>query len=146
MPLWFIIARVGGSRCALLAAKKMSRSAGSVDHCGAEGGRGWRQDRRSGGELSVFSTNIQNDDDDVYQVTLDSRSTLRQNRARHVFLAHARAVLDVPPPVATLLSARKLNRPTEVSNCFATYDMLANAEKSEFRGCTSTIRFSRPSG
>jgi alpha-ketoglutarate-dependent taurine dioxygenase len=74
---------------------------------------------------------------DVYQVTLDKKINDEPEYVLGTFFWHmdGMPVVDIPPPKATILSARRLapkGGQTEFASTRAAYESLSSAEKAEF--------------
>ena len=74
----------------------------------------------------------------VYQVTLDEGANIEKEYVLGTFFWHMDGLtVDIFPPKATILSARKLSRNgghTEFASTKAAYEALSDAEKSEIEG------------
>ncbi|WCT73608.1 TauD/TfdA family dioxygenase [Sphingomonas naphthae] len=76
--------------------------------------------------------------EDVYQVTLDKKINRQPEYVLGTFFWHMDGItVDMPPPKASLLSARKVaakGGQTEFASTAAAYDHLPEAEKAELKG------------
>jgi alpha-ketoglutarate-dependent taurine dioxygenase len=76
--------------------------------------------------------------EDVYQVTLDKKINRQPEYVLGTFFWHMDGVtVDMPPPKASLLSARKVaakGGQTEFASTYAAYENLPDAEKAELEG------------
>src|SRR5262245_55441608 len=72
---------------------------------------------------------------DVYEITLDPERNAEPEYVQGTFFWHIDGVtIDMPPPKATLLSARRISPKggqTEFSNTYAAYEHLSREEKEE---------------
>lgn len=88
-----------------------------------------------GGRLNLSSAATTGKTDDVYKVTLDKKINRAPEYVLGTFFWHMDGVtVDMPPPKATLLSARKLAQKggqTQFADTFAAYEHLPDAEKAE---------------
>lgn len=75
---------------------------------------------------------------DVYKITLDPKINDRPEYVLGTFFWHMDGVTaDIPPPKATLLSARRISAKggqTEFANLFAAYEFLPAEEKADLEG------------
>lgn len=94
-----------------------------------------------GGRVNLTSDATTDKSDDVYQVTLDRKINRAPEYVLGTFFWHMDGLtVDMPPPKATLLSARKIaaqGGQTEFSNTFAAYAHLPDAEKARLEGLTA---------
>jgi len=88
-----------------------------------------------------FTSNIANDKDmdpDVYKITLDPKFNLTPEYVQGTFFWHMDGLnSNIPPPKATLLSARTVapkGGQTEFASTYAAYNFLPDAEKEEIAG------------
>jgi alpha-ketoglutarate-dependent taurine dioxygenase len=92
-----------------------------------------------GGTVKVTArSNVQENNDDVYQVTLDSKINKQVEYVLGTFFWHMDGItVDMPPPFATLLSCRKApskGGETEFASTYAAYEGLPEAEKQALEG------------
>lgn len=82
--------------------------------------------------------NVQNNDDNVYQVTLDRKINPQPEYVLGTFFWHMDGItVDMPPPFATLLSCRRkapAGGQTEFASTYAAYEGLPEAEKAQLEG------------
>ena len=94
-----------------------------------------------GGRINLTSDATTDKKDDVYQVTLDRKINRAPEYVLGTFFWHMDGLpVDMPPPKATLLSARRLapeGGQTEFSNTFAAYAHLPPEEKTRLEGLTA---------
>ena len=102
-----------------------------------------------GGKVKVTArTNVQQNDDDVYQVTLDPKINRQPEYVLGTFFWHMDGItLDMPPPFATLLSCRTapdVGGETEFASTYAAYEGLPDDEKQALEGVQAvhTVRAS----
>ncbi|PEQ12810.1 taurine catabolism dioxygenase TauD [Novosphingobium sp. PC22D] len=83
-------------------------------------------------------TNVQANDEDVYQVTLDERINPQPEYVLGTFFWHMDGItVDMPPPFATLLSCRiapAIGGETEFASTYAAYEGLPDEEKAALEG------------
>ena len=88
-----------------------------------------------GGRLNLTSEATTNKDEDVYQVTLDRKINRAPEYVLGTFFWHMDGMpMEMPPPLATLLSARRLapkGGQTEFANTFAAYEQMPEAQRAE---------------
>jgi alpha-ketoglutarate-dependent taurine dioxygenase len=88
-----------------------------------------------GGRLNLTSDATTDKSDDVYQVTLDRKINKAPEYVLGTFFWHMDGLpVDTPPPLATLLAARKIapkGGQTEFANTIAAYNALPEDEKAE---------------
>ncbi|WP_434405565.1 TauD/TfdA dioxygenase family protein [Sphingobium sp. DN12] len=88
-----------------------------------------------GGRLNLTSEATTNKDEDVYQVTLDRKINRAPEYVLGTFFWHMDGMpMEMPPPLATLLSARRLapkGGQTEFANSFAAYEQMPEAQRAE---------------
>ena len=94
-----------------------------------------------GGKLKLTGQfNVQDTDENVYQVTLDRKINPQPEYVLGTYFYHMDGMpIDVPPPFATLLSARKVapkGGQTEFANTAAAFAALPEAEQRELEGLT----------
>lgn len=91
-----------------------------------------------GGRVNLTSEATTDKQDDVYKVTLDKKINRAPEYVLGTFFWHMDGLtVDIPPPKATLLSARKIaaeGGQTEFSNTFAAYEHLPEDEKARLDG------------
>ena len=91
-----------------------------------------------GGRINLTSDATTDKHDDVYKVTLDRKINRAPEDVLGTFFWHMDGLtVDVPPPKATLLSARRLapeGGQTEFANTFAAYAHLPEADKAKLEG------------
>jgi alpha-ketoglutarate-dependent taurine dioxygenase len=84
------------------------------------------------------TTNVQSNDEDVYQVTLDEKINPQPEYVLGTFFWHMDGItVDMPPPFATLLSCRiapSKGGETEFASTYAAYEGLPDEEKAELEG------------
>lgn len=94
-----------------------------------------------GGRVNLTSDATTDKQDDVYQVTLDKKINKSPEYVLGTFFWHMDGLtVDMPPPHATLLSARKVaaeGGQTEFSYTFAAYAALPEEEKRRLEGLTA---------
>ncbi|GLK46852.1 MULTISPECIES: TauD/TfdA dioxygenase family protein [Novosphingobium] len=82
--------------------------------------------------------NVQNNDQDVYQVTLDEKINPQPEYVLGTFFWHMDGItVDMPPPFATLLSCRiapDKGGETEFASTYAAYEGLPEEEKQALEG------------
>jgi alpha-ketoglutarate-dependent taurine dioxygenase len=80
----------------------------------------------------------QETDESIYQVTLDAKINLQPEYVLGTFFYHMDGItVDMPPPLATLLSARQIaprGGETEFASTYAAYEHLPEAEKQAIAG------------
>lgn len=85
--------------------------------------------------------NVQSNDEDVYQVTLDPKINPQPEYVLGTFFWHMDGVsVDMPPPFATLLSCRiapDKGGETEFASTYAAYEGLPEEEKADLEGLTA---------
>jgi alpha-ketoglutarate-dependent taurine dioxygenase len=83
-------------------------------------------------------SSTQETDEDVYQVTLDAKINRQPEYVLGTFFYHMDGItVDMPPPLATLLSARQVapkGGETEFASTYAAYEHLPEAEKQAIEG------------
>jgi alpha-ketoglutarate-dependent taurine dioxygenase len=88
-----------------------------------------------GGRINLTSAATTNKQDDIYQVTLDKEINQAPEYVLGTFFWHMDGMpMEIDPPLATLLSARKLaptGGQTEFASTFAAYDQMPEAERAE---------------
>ena len=92
-----------------------------------------------GGKVKVTArNNVQDTDENVYQVTLDSKINKQVEYVLGTFFWHMDGItVDMPPPFATLLSCRTApskGGETEFASTYAAYEGLPEAEKQALEG------------
>jgi alpha-ketoglutarate-dependent taurine dioxygenase len=93
-----------------------------------------------GGRLNItsFATSQDAAQEDVYKVTLDKKVNRQPEYVLGTFFWHMDGItVDMPPPYATLLSARKISAKggqTEFASTYAAYQGLSDEEKAELEG------------
>lgn len=92
-----------------------------------------------GGKVKLTGRfNVQENDDNVYQVTLDRKINRQVEYVLGTFFWHMDGItVDMPPPFATLLSCRKApdkGGETEFASTYAAYEGLPEAEKQDLEG------------
>lgn len=84
------------------------------------------------------TTNVQSNDEDVYQVTLDEKINPQPEYVLGTFFWHMDGItVDTPPPFATLLSCRiapDKGGQTEFASTYAAYEGLPEEEKQALEG------------
>lgn len=84
------------------------------------------------------TTNVQSNDEDVYQVTLDEKINPQPEYVLGTFFWHMDGItVDTPPPFATLLSCRiapDKGGETEFASTYAAYEGLPEEEKQALEG------------
>jgi len=94
-----------------------------------------------GGRVNLTSDATTDKADDVYQVTLDRKINRAPEYVLGTFFWHMDGLtVDIPPPHATLLSARKVaaeGGQTEFSNTFAAYAAMPDAEKARLESLSA---------
>lgn len=88
-----------------------------------------------------FTSNVTSDKDmdpDIYKITLDPKVNLTPEYVQGTFFWHMDGLnSNIPPPKATLLSARQLapkGGQTEFASTYAAYKFLPDADKEEIAG------------
>ncbi|MDE2301675.1 MAG: TauD/TfdA family dioxygenase [Sphingomonadales bacterium] len=80
----------------------------------------------------------QETDENIYQVTLDPKINRQPEYVLGTFFYHMDGItVDMPPPLATLLSARQVAKAggeTEFASTYAAYEQLPEAEKRAIEG------------
>lgn len=88
-----------------------------------------------GGRLNLTSEATTDKQDDVYQVTLDKKINRAPEYVLGTFFWHMDGMpMEMEPPAATLLSARRLapkGGQTEFANTFAAYEQMPEAQRAE---------------
>jgi alpha-ketoglutarate-dependent taurine dioxygenase len=88
-----------------------------------------------GGRVNLTSNATTDSKEDVYKVTLDSKINRAPEYVLGTFFWHMDGMpMEMPPPSATLLSARTLapkGGQTEFASTFAAYDQMPEAERAE---------------
>ncbi|WP_336973631.1 TauD/TfdA family dioxygenase [Sphingobium aromaticiconvertens] len=88
-----------------------------------------------GGRLNLTSEATTDKQDDVYQVTLDAKINRAPEYVLGTFFWHMDGMpMEMEPPAATLLSARRLapkGGQTEFANTFAAYEQMPEAQRAE---------------
>ena len=92
-----------------------------------------------GGKVKLTGQfNRQENDDNVYQVTLDRKINPQPEYVLGTYFYHMDGMpVEMPPPFATLLSARKVAQKggqTEFANTYAAWEALPDEEKAELEG------------
>jgi alpha-ketoglutarate-dependent taurine dioxygenase len=92
-----------------------------------------------GGKIKLTTqAKVQNTDENIYQVTLDSKVNPRPEYVLGTYFWHMDGMpVEIPPPFATLLSARKIapkGGETDFANTSAAYEGLPEEEKRELDG------------
>jgi alpha-ketoglutarate-dependent taurine dioxygenase len=92
-----------------------------------------------GGKLKLTGQfNVQNTDENVYQVTLDKEVNPRPEYVLGTYFWHMDGMpVEIPPPFATLLSARRVapkGGQTDFANTSAAYEGLPEEQKRELDG------------
>lgn len=92
-----------------------------------------------GGKVKLTGQfNVQDTDENVYQVTLDKKINPQPEYVLGTYFWHMDGMpVDVPPPFATLLSARKVSATggqTEFASTYAAWEGLPDEEKAEIDG------------
>lgn len=92
-----------------------------------------------GGAVKVTArNNVQDTDENVYQVTLDPKINRQREYVLGTFFWHMDGItIDMPPPFATLLSCRKapeIGGETEFASTYAAYEGLPDEDKKALEG------------
>ena len=93
-----------------------------------------------GGRINITSRSVSDtpEDEDVYRVTLDKKVNRQPEYVLGTFFWHMDGItVDMPPPFATLLSARKVSGKggqTEFASTYAAYAGLSDEEQAELEG------------
>jgi alpha-ketoglutarate-dependent taurine dioxygenase len=92
-----------------------------------------------GGKVKLTGRfNVQDNDENVYQVTLDKKINPQPEYVLGTYFYHMDGMpVEIPPPFATLLSARKtapVGGQTEFASTSAAYAGLSDAERQEIEG------------
>lgn len=95
-----------------------------------------------GGAVKVTArNNVQDTDENVYQVTLDPKINRQREYVLGTFFWHMDGItIDIPPPFATLLSCRKapeIGGETEFASTYAAYEGLPDEDKKALEGLTA---------
>jgi len=88
-----------------------------------------------GARVNFIKSEQSGTDPDIYQVTMDPEVNKNPEYVLGTFFWHMDGVtVDIPPPKASLLSARCISDrggDTEFANCFAAFEQLPDDEKAE---------------